>query len=98
MKVDFASTFKNDNAGKWAWYNGAMGLTDCLLNDYIEDSYESAVLGMANRDGVSIEEVENNYKNWYCILPVEEIEDEYLNDYAEEYLTELEEGYWQRVG
>ncbi|QIY82551.1 hypothetical protein HER18_02835 [Chryseobacterium sp. NEB161] len=82
----FAEQFKSENQGKWVWYNGAMGLTDALLNDYIESSREEAVQKMANRDNVPYEEVDNDYNNWYYILPVEEIEDDYLNTYALEYL------------
>lgn len=76
-----AQEFKTENANKWVWYNGAMGLTTALMNDYVEKTYEEAVMKMANRDSVSIEDVENNSKDWYYIIPVEEIEDEYLEDY-----------------
>ena len=76
-----AQEFKTENATKWVWYNGAMGLTSALMNDYIENTREEAVHKMANRDGVSFEEVDNNYSDWYYIVPVEQIEDEYLEDY-----------------
>jgi hypothetical protein len=88
MKTDFATQFKNENAGKWIWYSGGMGLDAALLNGNIEKTREEAVTKMANRDGVTFEEVDENYKHWYYIVPVEEIEDEYLNDYAAEYLDE----------
>lgn len=88
MTTSFANQFKHDNQGKWVWYNGAMGLTDALLNDYVENTREEAVQKMANRDSVSYEEVDNDFDNWYYILPVEEIEDDYLNEYANEYLDE----------
>lgn len=73
--------FKKENAGKWIWHNGAMGLETALKNNYIEDTREIAINKMANRDNVSIEDVENDYDNWYYILPIEEIEDDYLIDF-----------------
>lgn len=76
-----AQEFKTENRGKFVWYNGAMGLDTALANDYIEDTYEDAVNEMAWRDGVSREEVMNNYRDWYYIMPVEEIEDDALEEY-----------------
>lgn len=90
MKTNFATQFKNDNKNKWVWYNGAMGLTGALLNNCIENSSDEAIQAMANRDGVSFDEVDNNYKDWYYIIPVEFIEDDYLNEYADQYINPVE--------
>lgn len=87
----FATEFKNDNQGKFVYYNGTQGLTDCLLNNQIADTYEEAVQLMANRDGVPYENVEKNYQDWYYILEVKEIEDESLNDHGDEYFETFEE-------
>ena len=35
-----AQEFKTENATKWVWYNGAMGLTSALMNDCIENTRE----------------------------------------------------------
>ena len=78
---DLIKKFREENKGKWVWYNGAMGLDTALLNRYITETREQAVEAMAGRDGVTVEEVENNYDDWYYILPIEDIEDEYLIDY-----------------
>ncbi len=85
----FAQQFKSNNAGKWVWFNGAMSLDTALLNNYIENSREIAVQKMANRDSVTYEEVDNNHKDWYYIIPVEDIEDDSLNAYADEYCEML---------
>ncbi|MFJ1411687.1 hypothetical protein [Capnocytophaga canimorsus] len=78
---DLVKKFREENKGKWMWYNGSMGIDTALANNQIEDTREQAIEAMAWNDNVTTEEVENDYDNWYYILPVEEILDEYLIDY-----------------
>lgn len=87
--TSFANHFKSDNSGKWVWFNGAMGLETALMNNYIENSREVAINNMANRDGVSYEEVDNNYSDWYYILPIEELSDDELNEYGNKYFVNI---------
>lgn len=78
---DLIKKFREENKGKWVWYNGAMGIDIALLNNNIEDTRDKAVEAMAWHDSVTLDEVENDYDNWYYILPVDEILDEHLIDY-----------------
>lgn len=69
-----AQDFKNENAGKFVWFNGANGLKEALLNNWIESSYYAAVTAQASREGISEEEVRNDYHDWYYIMPIEDID------------------------
>lgn len=80
---NYAEQFKENNSGKWIWFNGAMGLDTAISNDYITDTREEAVKAMAWRDEVSIEDVENNHNDWYYIIEVDELEDDAINNYFE---------------
>lgn len=87
--TSFASQFKLDNADKWVWFNGAMGLETALMNNYIESSRENAIQKMSNRDGISCEEVDNNYRDWYYIIPVDELNDDELNQFGDKYFENI---------
>jgi len=87
--TSFATQFKSDNAGKFVWFNGAMGLEDALLNSYIDNTREIAIQKLANRDGVSFEDVDNNYQDWYYILPIDDLSDDELNDFGNKYFVNI---------
>ena len=73
-----AQDFKNENTGKFVWFNGANGLEGAILNNWIEDTYEEAVKAQAFREGITEEEVKNDYHDWYYIMPIEDIDNEDL--------------------
>lgn len=87
--TSFAKQFKLYNTDKWVWFNGAIGLEAALMNNYIENSRENAIQKMANRDGISYEEVDNNYRDWYYIIPVDELNDDELNEYGDKYFENI---------
>lgn len=74
--------FKEENKDKWLCYTGAEGVTWAWSNDYMFDTYEEAVSALALHEGVSEEEIREDYANWYYILPMDEVEDDCVEDYC----------------
>ena len=62
----------NENKNGYLHYNGAQGMILAIEIEQIEATYEEAVKAMALRENVTEEDIENDYDNWYYIVPVSE--------------------------
>lgn len=56
----------------YIYFNGANGIDGAIDNDRWASTYEEAVKELAWWEGVSEQDIENDYNEWYYILPTSE--------------------------
>ena len=63
----------NYTEDQYLYHNGAEGMTLALLNEQVGTDYSDAVEELASREDVTEEDIINDYKNWYYVMPISEV-------------------------
>lgn len=67
-----AKAIQNANPDAYVYHTGSEGL-EFALQYCVAKNHEEAISELASREDVSIEDITNNYSNWYYIMPISEI-------------------------
>lgn len=54
------------------YYNGAQGIEGAIFNNQFAGDYMEAVSELAYHEQVSVEDITNDFKDWYYIMPIDE--------------------------